>query len=252
MVDMLQTAFTRISYCIRIAVFLSKFHRSSFLRLQWIMSFHVLNAAYPKIVKYIWISYQILYTAQMFVTCQNFQIWQGCSFVGLCVCLSVCLFVCYRRDTGRIVWAINTKLGTNMEPVCGMSCILSGVDDVTDDVIRSKSWSNFEIVITSLIFELEHRSKVQNVGHALGFFDNVFNFRWPFRRKRSPQPYNFVILIFFEILIAASIWHQVLKDRPKLCKKKYFHGDDVIDDVTGRPQNRPSIFPYKWKMNFFS
>ena len=44
--------------------------------------------------------------------------------------------------------------------------------------------------------------------------------------------------------------HHIVKDRPKLYKKKYFHGDDVIDDVTGRPQTRPSIFPYKWKMNF--
>ena len=95
------------------------------------------------------------------------------SCVCLCVCLSVCLLVCYRRYTGRTVWAINTKLGTNMEPVCGMSCILFGVDDITDDVIRSKSRSKFEIVITSLIFKLERRSKAQNVGHALGFFYNV-------------------------------------------------------------------------------
>ena len=58
-----------------------------------------------------------------------------------------------------------------------MSRILFGVDDITDDVIRSKSRSNFEIVITSLIFELERRSKAQNVGHALGFFDDAFNFR---------------------------------------------------------------------------
>ena len=28
-------------------------------------------------------------------------------------------------------------------------------------------------------------------------------------------------------------------------QEKYFRGDDVIDDVTGRPRNRPSIFPYK-------
>ena len=34
-------------------------------------------------------------------------------------------------------------------------------------------------------------------------------------------------------------------------QEKYFHGDDVIDDVTGGPQHRPSIFPYKWKMNFY-
>ena len=64
-------------------------------------------------------------------------------FVCRFVCLSVCLFVCYRRDTGRTVWAINTKLGTNMEPVCGMSCVHFGVGDVTDDVIRSKSRSKF-------------------------------------------------------------------------------------------------------------
>ena len=36
----------------------------------------------------------------------------------------------------------------------------------------------------------------------------------------------------FEILNTASIWPQIWKDRPKLCKKKYFHDDDVIDDVT--------------------
>ena len=54
----------------------------------------------------------------------------------------------------------------------------------------------------------------------------------------------------FEILNTASIWPQIWKDRPKLCKKKYFHNDDVIDGVTGWPQSRPSIFLYKWN-NFF-
>ena len=41
------------------------------------------------------------------------------------------------------------------------------------------------------------------------------------------------------------------KDCPKLYQKKYFHDDDVIDDVTGWPQSRPSIFLYKWNNNFF-
>ena len=54
----------------------------------------------------------------------------------------------------------------------------------------------------------------------------------------------------FEILNTASIWPQIWKDRPKLCKIKYFHNDDVIDGVTGLPQSRPSIFLYKWN-NFF-
>ena len=125
----------------------------------------------------------------VFITCQNFQFWQLCSFLGLFVRLSVCLFVCYQRNTGHTVWAINTKLDTNMEPVWGMSCILFGVDDVTDDIIRSKRRrSNFEIGITSPIFELERRSKPQNVGHALGFPAIVLNFWWHFRRKTSPNP----------------------------------------------------------------
>ena len=32
--------------------------------------------------------------------------------------------------------------------------------------------------------------------------------------------------------------------------KKIFHDDDVIDDVTGRPQSRPSVFLYKWNNTF--
>ena len=41
----------------------------------------------------------------------------------------------------------------------------------------------------------------------------------------------------FEILNTSSIWPQIWKDRPKLCQKKVFYGDDVIDDVTGWPQS---------------
>ena len=32
---------------------------------------------------------------------------------------------------------------------------------------------------------------------------------------------------------------------PNYAKKSIFHDDDVIDDVTGWPQSRPSIFLYK-------
>ena len=38
---------------------------------------------------------------------------------------------------------------------------------------------------------------------------------------------------------------------PNFAKKKYFHDDDVINDVTGWPQNRPCIFLYKWNNNIF-
>ena len=102
----------------------------------------------------------------------------------------MCLFVCNIHDTGRTVQAINTKLGTYMELASGYQCILFGVDDVIDDVIRSKSKSNFEIAITPSIFELERRTKSQNIGNGMACLDVGFNFRYNFRFKRSPQPQN--------------------------------------------------------------
>ena len=38
---------------------------------------------------------------------------------------------------------------------------------------------------------------------------------------------------------------------PNYATEKYFHDDDVIDDVTGWPQSRPSIFLYIWNNNIF-
>ena len=84
-------------------------------------------------------------------------------------CPFICLSVCNVNDTGRTVEAINTKLGTYMYLLSGYMCILFGVDDVTDDVMRPKSRSNFENGITPLIFELERRSKAQNVGNGMAY-----------------------------------------------------------------------------------
>ena len=119
------------------------------------------------------------------ITCQNLHFGK---YVRLKVCLFVCGWVCKVDDTGRTVRAINTKLGTYMYLGSGYRYIVFGVDDIIDDVIRSKNKSNFEIVVTQSIFKLERRSKAQNVGHVLGFPDKVLNFRWHFRRKSSPQP----------------------------------------------------------------
>ena len=55
------------------------------------------------------------------------------------ICLFVCLFVCNIHDTGRTVQAINTKLGTYMYLGSGYRCILFGVDDIIDDVIKFKN-----------------------------------------------------------------------------------------------------------------
>ena len=60
-----------------------------------------------------------------------------------------------------------------------------------------------------------------------------------------------------KILNTASIWHQKWKDVSKLCEKKYFHCDDVINDVTGWPQkssiysiiNKNNLFGDNWRTN---
>ena len=38
---------------------------------------------------------------------------------------------------------------------------------------------------------------------------------------------------------------------PNYAPKKFFHDDDVIDDVTGWPESRASIILYKWNNNIF-
>ena len=53
---------------------------------------------------------------------------------------------------------------------------VSRIRDIIDDVARSKSRSNFEIDISPSIFELERRSKAQNIGNADGYRSGKFNF----------------------------------------------------------------------------
>ena len=103
------------------------------------------------------------------------------------VCLSVCLSVCNVNDTGRAVRAINTKLGTHMCLGSGYMCILFGVDGIIDDVIRSKYRSKFETAITPSIFELERRTKYQNVGNGMTYLGVGLNFRYNFRFKAHPD-----------------------------------------------------------------
>ena len=51
------------------------------------------------------------------------------------------------------------------------------IHDVIDDVTRSQNRSNFEIDIFPSIFELQRRSKAQNVGNAHGYLSGIFSFR---------------------------------------------------------------------------
>ena len=63
----------------------------------------------------------------------------------------------------------------------GMSSCASYVSrthDVIDDVTRSQNRSNFESGISPSIFELERRSKGQNVGNAHGYLSGLFEYNY--------------------------------------------------------------------------
>ena len=177
---------------------------------------------------------------------------RDCVFVCLCVCGYLYLSRClsgrfnYKGLVPHKQYFAGTLLG-----MFSCASYVTHTHDVIDDVTRSQSRSNFEIDITPSIFELQRRSKAQNVGNAHGYLSGIFNFRYNFRSKSLSRAQNGGHLEYFEILNTASIWPKTWKDRPKLCQKKYCHDDDVIDGVTGWPQSRPSIFLYKWNNNFF-
>ena len=58
---------------------------------------------------------------------------------------------------------------------------VSSTHDVIDDVTRSQSRSDFEMDISPSIFELERRSKAQNVGYTNGYLFGIFNFLYNFQ-----------------------------------------------------------------------
>ena len=102
-----------------------------------------------------------------------------CVFVYLFVCVCLCLSQCLSRrfDYEGLVphkqYFAGTLLGMS-----GCASYVSRTHDVIDDVTRSQNRPNFEIDISPSIFELEHRSKTQNVGNAHGYLSGIFNFRY--------------------------------------------------------------------------
>ena len=111
---------------------------------------------------------------------------------------------------------------------------VSRTHDVIDDVTRSENKPSFEIAISPSIFELECRSKAQNVGNAYGYLSGIFNFRYQFWNNK--HSFNLT---------------SDVKRSSQIMQKNIFHDDDVIDDVTVWPQSRPSLFLYKWKNDSF-
>ena len=103
-----------------------------------------------------------------------------CLFVRVCVCL--CLSRCL---SGRFNYEglVPHKLYFAGKLLVMSSCAryVSRTHDVIDDVTRSQSRSNCEIVISPSMCELERRSKNPNVGNANGYLSGIFNFRYNFQ-----------------------------------------------------------------------
>ena len=55
------------------------------------------------------------------------------------------------------------------------------IHDVIDDITKSQNKSNFESDISPSMFDLQRRSKAQNVGNAHGYLSRIGNFQFNFR-----------------------------------------------------------------------
>ena len=110
------------------------------------------------------------------------------------------------------------------------------IHDVIDDVTRSQNRSNFEINISPSIFELQRRSKAQNVGNAHGYLSCIINFRYNFQSKKVCRAQNgghFENLKYQTQLQSDLRYEKIILNYAK----KVFYGDVVIDDVTRWPQS---------------
>ena len=176
-----------------------------------------------------------------------------CVFVCLFVC--VCVYVCHDVCPDDLTMKDWCNTNNILQVHCWRCLVVQGMFHALMTSLMTsqgdKVGQSFEIDIYPSIFALERQSKAQNVGNTNGYLSGMFNFRYNFRWKSLSRAQNGDHFENFEILNTASIWHQIWKDRPKLCQKRIFHDNDVIDDVIGWPQIRPSTFLYKWNNNIF-
>ena len=101
-----------------------------------------------------------------------------CLFVWLFVSLSRCLS---RRFNYEGLVPHKQYFARTLLGMSNCASYVSRTHDVIDDVTRSQSRSNFESDISPSRFELERRSKAQNVGNAHGYLSGLSNFRYNFR-----------------------------------------------------------------------
>ena len=140
-------------------------------------------------------------------------IFSPCVFVCVCLYHDVCPDDLTMKD-----WCHTKKyFACTLLGMSNCASYVSRTYDVIDDVTRSQSRSKFEIDISPSIFNLERRSKAQNIGNANGYLSGIFNFWCHFRWKRLSRAQNGGHFENFEILNTASIWPQIWKDPPKLC-----------------------------------
>ena len=133
----------------------------------------------------------------------------SCVCVSLCLCLSRCLSGRFKYEglVPHEYYFAGILLGM---PSC--ASYVSRTHDANDDVTRPQNRSNFEINISPSIFELEHRSKAQNVGNANGhllvYSTSDITSGQNVCRELAENCGHFE---FFEIWHTASIWPQIWK-----------------------------------------
>ena len=85
------------------------------------------------------------------------------------------------HDNSKTSKDIIIKLPVHMYHDIMTTIICIYIHDIIDDVTGTQNISNFEIDIYPSIFELQRRSKAQNVRNAHGYLSGIFNFRYYFR-----------------------------------------------------------------------
>ena len=129
---------------------------------------------------------------------------------------------------------------------------VSRTHDIIDDVTRLQSRSIFLIDISPSIFQLERRSKAQNIGNTNGYIAGILNVPYRFLQVKTNcrGPKMMAISKFFRYQTQLQFELRYESIVPT-CAKKYFPWWLRIDNVTGWPQSRPSTFLYKWNKNIF-
>ena len=160
------------------------------------------------------------------------------------MCLFVCLCVC--------VW-----LSYVCHNVCPDDLIMKDWCH-TNNILQVHCWGclvvqvMFRALMMSLMTSQDHK-----VGQFLKLIYLLQYFSYSVDQKLKMSEMLMAIFLVYStsgITSGKKVGHKLKmarKDHPKLCQKKYFHDDDVMNGVTWWPQSRPSIFLYKWNKNIF-